>query len=52
MQRHYAGSASGDWAPPEKYPPMEKSTRKLLAEFFAPYNKKLFELIGERYRWK
>lgn len=52
LQRHYAGSAGGDWAPPVKYPPMNKSTRKLLANFFAPYNEQLFDLVGERYRWK
>lgn len=52
LKRHYAGSASGDWAPPEKYPPMAKSTRKLLANFFAPYNKKLYQLLGVDYHWK
>jgi Sulfotransferase domain len=52
LLRHYGGSASGDWAPPEKYPPMSKATRKLLSNFFIPYNEKLFRLIGEKYRWK
>lgn len=52
LQRHYAGSAEGDWAPPEKYPPMAKATRKLLGEFFRPFNEQLFDLLGERYRWK
>ncbi len=52
LQRTYAGSAAGDWAPPEKYPPMKKSTRALLKTFFAPYNEQLYSLIGENYNWR
>jgi hypothetical protein len=52
LKRAYAGSAAGDWAPPEKYPPMKKTTRKLLRGFFAPYNEKLYKLIDEDYGWR
>jgi hypothetical protein len=36
---------------PSHYAEMDLTTRKLLADFFAPFNSKLFELIGERYDW-
>jgi hypothetical protein len=52
LQRAYAGSAAGDWAPPEKYPPMKQSTRALLRDFFAPYNQQLYALIGDDYGWR
>jgi hypothetical protein len=52
LKRAYAGSAAGDWAPPEKYPPMKKTTRRLLRDFFAPYNQKLYTLINEDYGWR
>ena len=52
LKRHYAGSGSGDWSPAKKYPPMAKETRKYLRALFAPYNKKLYSLLGEDYGWK
>lgn len=52
LRREYAGSAAGDWAPPEKYPPMSVKTRKVLRSFFAPYNQRLYDLIGQDYGWK
>ncbi len=52
LKRHYAGSGSGDWTPPKKYRPMRKETRKFLRDFFAPYNDKLYALLGEDYGWK
>jgi hypothetical protein len=52
LKRIYAGSASGDWAPPERYLPMKKTTRELLRDFFQPYNDRLYNLIGEEYDWR
>ncbi len=52
LKRRYAGSGTGDWAPPEKYPPMPKETRTFLRDFFAPYNDKLYSLLEEDYGWK
>ncbi len=36
---------------PGSYEDMSKATRTMLKEYFAPYNQKLFELIGEQYDW-
>lgn len=52
LKRKYAGSAAGDWAPPEQYAPVPGKTRKALRAFFEPYNRKLYELVGEDYGWK
>ena len=30
---------------------MHKSTRKLLQEFFKPYNERLFKLLGKDFEW-
>ena len=34
-----------------EYPKMDVSTRKILNDFFKPYNEKLFELLGKRFNW-
>ena len=52
LKRRYAGSGDGDWNPAKKYRPMTKETRKFLRGFFAPYNEKLYLLLGEDYGWK
>lgn len=31
--------------------PMDQQTKKILSDFYRPYNEKLYELIGEDYRW-
>ena len=35
----------------KKYAPMKPQTRKLLIEFFKPYNEKLFGMLGRRFNW-
>ena len=35
----------------ESYPKMKPETRKLLAEFYNPYNEKLFKMISKRFDW-
>lgn len=34
-----------------KYPPMNSATRKILADYFRPYNEKLYSLLGYRFDW-
>jgi len=34
-----------------EYPPMKDETRKLLIEFYKPYNKKLFDMLGSKFDW-
>ena len=34
-----------------KYPPMREETRKMLVNYFRPYNEKLYSLIGKRFDW-
>ena len=34
-----------------KYPSMKPETRKLLIEYFKPYNEKLYKLIGKSFDW-
>ncbi len=35
----------------QKYPPMKDETRRLLIEYYKPYNEKLYKLIGRRFDW-
>jgi len=34
-----------------KYPPMDIKIRKFLKDFFKPYNKQLYELLGTDFKW-
>jgi len=34
-----------------EYPPMKAETRKLLIEFYRPYNEKLYNLINQHFDW-
>jgi len=34
-----------------EYPPMKAETRKLLIEFYRPYNEKLYNLISQHFDW-
>jgi len=34
------------------YEPMKKETRDDLIEFFRPYNKKLYSLVGRNFNWE
>jgi hypothetical protein len=34
-----------------EYPPMNPDTRKMLIEYFKPYNEKLYSLLGRRFDW-
>ncbi|BCE03393.1 sulfotransferase domain-containing protein [Marinicellulosiphila megalodicopiae] len=37
---------------PLKVSPAQAETNALLSEFYRPYNKQLFDLIGKQYQWK
>ena len=43
--------ASNDLEKPQDYPAMHDATRRLLEEFFEPYNQKLYRLIDEDFGW-
>lgn len=34
------------------YPPMRQETRRALADYFAPHNERLYELLGVDYGWR
>ena len=34
-----------------EYPPMKDETRKLLTEFYKPYNEKLYSLVNQHFDW-
>jgi len=51
LQRSWDGGASNDYAIPQDYPAMDDATRKLLADFFEPYNQQLYRLIDEDFGW-
>ncbi len=35
----------------KEYAPMNSDTRKLLIEFFKPYNEKLYKEINQQFGW-
>jgi hypothetical protein len=36
---------------PQAYPAMDDATRRILADFFEPYNQQLYRLIDEDFGW-
>jgi hypothetical protein len=34
------------------YPPMDPATRRRLLDYFAPHNRRLYDLLGERFYWE
>ncbi len=51
LQRSWDAGASNDLEKPQDYPAMHDATRRLLEEFFEPYNQKLYRLIDEDFGW-
>ena len=51
LQRSWDAGAGNAFEMPEAYPAMDKATRRLLADFFEPYNQQLYHLIDENYGW-
>jgi hypothetical protein len=51
LQRRWDAGTGNANQMPQAYPAMDKSTRRLLVDFFAPYNQQLYQLIDEDYGW-
>ena len=51
LQRSWDAGAGSAIEMPQAYPAMDNATRRLLADFFEPYNQQLYRLIDENYGW-
>ena len=51
LQQTWGGGPSNRYENPHAYEPLQNKTREMLEEFFAPYNQRLFNLIGESFDW-
>jgi hypothetical protein len=51
LQRSWGGGASNLFEKPQDYPAMDDVTRRILTEFFEPYNQQLYRLIDEDFAW-
>ena len=51
LQRSWDAGAGNAIKMPQAYPAMDDATRRLLADFFEPYNQQLYRLIDEDYGW-
>jgi len=51
LQRRWDAGADNVHEMPRAYPPVDDATRRLLANFFEPYNQRLYRLIGEDFGW-
>jgi len=47
----WGGGASNQYTQPHSYKPMQPATRKMLQQFFKPYNERLYSLIGRDMCW-
>jgi hypothetical protein len=51
LQRKWDAGAGNTREMPRAYNAMDEVTRRLLADFFEPYNQRLYRLVGEDYGW-
>ncbi len=51
LQRSWDAGASNVLEKPQDYPAMDDATRRLLTDFFEPYNQQLYRLIDEDFGW-
>jgi hypothetical protein len=51
LQRSWDAGASNTSEAPQDYPAMEETVRRLLGDFFEPYNQQLYRLIDEDFGW-
>ena len=51
LQRSWDAGASYVFERPQDYPAMHVATRRLLTDFFEPYNQQLYRLIDENFGW-
>ena len=52
LRKHWDAGAGDRLQLARDYPAMSDAVRKLLADFFAAYNERLYRLIGEDYGWR
>jgi hypothetical protein len=51
MQRSWDAGADNASKRPQAYPAMDDATRKMLTDFFRPYNQQLYRLLDEDFGW-
>lgn len=51
LQRSWGGGVSNLFEKPQDYPAMDDVTRRILTDFFEPYNQQLYRLIDTNYGW-
>ena len=51
LQRGWDAGSGKALEMPQTYSAMSEATRRMLGDFFAPYNQQLYELLGEDYGW-
>jgi len=51
LQRSWDAGARNDLEMPQSYPALDETTRRILTDFFEPYNQALYRLIGEDFGW-
>ncbi len=51
LQRSWDAGVSNAFEKPQEYPAMDEATRRLLIDFFEPYNQRLYRLIEEDFGW-
>jgi len=51
LQRSWDAGAGNPSEMPQAYPAMNDATRRILADFFEPYNQQLYRLIDKNYGW-
>jgi hypothetical protein len=52
LRRSWDAGAKNADKMPKDYPAMDDATRKILIDFFKPYNQQLYHLIDEDYGWR
>ncbi len=51
LQRSWGGGVSDFFEKPQDYSAMDDATRRILTDFFEPYNQQLYRLINEDFGW-
>jgi hypothetical protein len=51
LRRIWATGSGNVFDKPQNYPEMDVATRKLLINFFRPYNQQLYDLLNEDFGW-
>jgi len=51
LQRSWDAGAGNVLKMPQAYPAMDDATRRILADFFEPYNQQLYRLMGADFGW-